>query len=195
MTLIFTIFLLLCANSHTQMSYNTNTEKIFSLTKFVGLYGDISEENNYHSQFRLRTKIIIPFDDDIKSIGKKEQIDLATISGWKTKSKNKQKKINVNIRNLSIQEVWDTRILLADFEGNQNPEKFLLSEWQNQTRHHYSKMNQRKAKSLLKRIGVLDMIHLLSLLKVNIKNYIQKKMTIIMHPTLIKTIIILILLV
>ncbi len=106
------------------MSYNTNTEKVFAVTKSVGWYGSISEKKHYPPQFRLRLNLQIPIDG-VKSIGNKEQINLAAISQWKTSNSNK-KKIIIHIRNLSIAEVWDKRVLLADYAGENNPETVVL---------------------------------------------------------------------
>eukprot|EP01084_Bolivina_argentea_P047447 87432_1 len=94
--------------------YNTSTEKIFTVTKFLGLYGDISKENEYKPQFRLRMKVVIPFSSDIKSINKKDEINLNTVSQWKVTT-TRTKKIQLNRRNLSIQEAWNYRVLLASY--------------------------------------------------------------------------------
>eukprot|EP01083_Nonionella_stella_P228682 810233_1 len=123
MTLIFVILLLLYGTGHTEMrKYNTSTEKIFTVTKFLGLYGDISKENEYKPQFRLRMKVVIPFSSDIKSINKKDEINLNIVSQWKVAT-TRTKKIQLNLRNLSIQEAWNYRVLLASYNGSTDPQK------------------------------------------------------------------------
>eukprot|EP01084_Bolivina_argentea_P095082 170943_1 len=96
MALIFVILLLLCGTAHTEMrKYNTSTENIFTVTKFLGLYGDISKENEYKHQFRLRMKVEIPFSSDIKSINKKDEINLnidRIVSQWKVPTTRTKKK-------------------------------------------------------------------------------------------------------
>ncbi len=153
MTTIFIILLLLCAIGHTQMSYNTNTEKIFAVTRSVGLYGDISNQQAYKPQFRLRTKISVPFNIDIKTITKKDQISSATISEWKENAnESKKKAVTILIRNLSIQEVWDIRVLLASYQGSNNPETDVLTEWQcYKTHNSKEKSYQTHESSLLKK--------------------------------------------
>ncbi len=100
-TLNFIILLLLCGIGHTKMSFNTCTEKIFAVTKFVGLLGDLSKENEYKPQFRLRMKVSIPLNSEIKSINRKDEISLSIVSQWKVNA-SRTKKIQLNVRNLSI---------------------------------------------------------------------------------------------
>eukprot|EP01084_Bolivina_argentea_P202399 345830_1 len=110
------------------MSYNTNYEKVLSVTQYVGLNADLSA-TNYNPQFRLRYNkgIIVPLQG--KCISSPQQISLSKVLNWQISNEPK-KKSKILMRGLSIEEAWNVRVSIATYNDKNDPEAYILNEWE-----------------------------------------------------------------
>eukprot|EP01084_Bolivina_argentea_P048275 88964_1 len=151
MTINFVLLSLLCAIVHVSMSRST---KSYAVTKYINLHADKSSQH-YQAQFRIRMPVYIPSDEGLNTITKRDQITIASIAQWKVNTSSK-KKGNVFIKNLSIQQIWNIRVLIATYNCSDNPEKTALTEWQTALKHTSKQLSFNTNKSALNKNESID---------------------------------------
>ena len=110
-----------------------SSNKAYKVTQFIALYADPSS-SGYSAKFRYRNTagIKVPLNGSI--ISAKTKVDSQTVGQW-TASANAKVKSEIHIRRSDIIDLWNIRVLIAQYNGQSEPEKYVLCEWTSERAH------------------------------------------------------------